>query len=758
MSQASSVNAATPGALPAGPATGPALAPRNWRVAYRLIALVAIPAVLGLALAGLRITDETRSATGYGQVARLAALGRQDTGLAQALESERAGTAAFIAHGRPAAGRSALHRQYVRTDRWAATVGRLVRHLGPGYPPQTRASASAVLASLAGLPELRSQAAQARIPALAVMNAYSAAIATLFAVNDGIADFSGNATLISSVRALGALSRMTDQATQQQAILGVVLAQGHFDPGALTALTSAQARQASDFAAFRSSASPEQSWAVTTTLNAPQARQAQAVEQRAVAAGSGPLALGAQARQQWQAGMSYTVGWMRHAAQQLTGWITGYARGLQRSAVRSALITGAAALAALAVVLLVTLLVARSVVRPLRRLEAAARFVAGAQLPAAARALEVTGDPAHAVPVTTIGPVTPIEVRSTDEIGRVARAFDQVHREAVALAADQARQRASITALSARFFRRSYSLQERLLQLIDSAELTEDDPERLASLFQIDHLVTRMRRHSDSALILAGNETSRHPAGPFSLVDVVRAAISEIEDYDRITLHIQQRVSVSGSAAADTVHLLAELVENATAFSAPATQVTMSGQAVRDGGARITITDSGTGMPGEQLSQLNWRLAHPPAADVASSWRVGLFAVAHLAARHGITVVLSQPPDGGTTAEVYLPAALISHDVVPGGWLRQAAAAPPAGTDERANGRTPAWDVPFSALRIAAKPEPPVAPETGGPEAVPLTLSAPVPSAEPGPAAADQENGPAPGQRVRGTERPGQEG
>ena len=171
-------------------------------------------------------------------------------------------------------------------------------------------------------------------------------------------------------------------------------------------------------------------------------------------------------------------------------------------------------------------------------------------------------------------------------------------------------------------------------------------------------------------------------------MDVVRAAISEIEDYDRITLHIQQGVSVSGSAAADTVHLLAELVENATAFSAPVTQVTMSGRAVRDGGARITITDSGTGMSGVQLSQLNWRLAHPPAADVASSWRVGLFAVAHLAARHGITVVLSQPPDGGTTAEVHLPAALISHDVVPGGWLRQAAAAPLARTGERANGRT----------------------------------------------------------------------
>jgi signal transduction histidine kinase len=750
MTQSRSAHAAPAGGMPTRAAKGSVLAPRNWRIASRLIVLVAIPAVLGLAVTGLRITDATRSAAAYGQVGQLAALGRSVTGLAQALENERADAAEFIAQGRPAAGRAALGRQYVITDRWAAAVRRLVHQLGPGYPAQTRASAAGVLASIAGLPALRRQAAQTRAPALAVINGYSAATARLFAVNDGIADLSGNGTLISSVRALGALSRMTDQAALQQALLGVALGQGHFDPGVLTALTSAQARQASDFASFRGSASPEQSWALATTLAAPPARQAQAVEQRAIAAGGGPLALGPQASQQWQAGMSYTVGWTRRAGQQLTDWITGYAQDLQRSAVRSAIVTGAATLAALAVVLLITLLVTRSLVRPLRRLEAAALFVAGARLPAAARALEVTGEPEHAVPVT------PIEVRSTDEIGQVARAFDQVHREAVRLAADQARQRASISALSARFFRRSYSLEERLLRLIDSAELTEDDPDRLASLFQMDHLATRMRRHSDSALILAGNETSRHPAGPFPLVDVVRAVISEIEDYDRITLNVQQGVSVSGSAAADIVHLLAELLENATAFSAPATQVTMSGQAVRDGRARITITDRGTGMPGEQLSQLNWRLAHPPAADVATSWRVGLFAVAHLAARHGITVLLSQPPDGGTTAEVSLPAALISHDAVPGGWLRQAAAGPPAGTGERANGRTPAWDVPFSALRITAKPEPPVAPESGVREAVPL--SAPVPAPDPGTAAAGQQNGPAPAQRVRSAERPGQEG
>lgn len=726
MSQSRSAHAARSGGRATQGGMGSALAPRNWRVATRLILLVAIPAVLGLALAGLRITDTARSATAYGQVARLAALSQQVTGLTQALEDERAAVAAFIAQGRPAAGRLALQRQYVTTDRWAATVRRLLPQLDRGYPAQTQASAAAVRASLADLPGLRRHAAQPQAPALAVINGYSAATSGLFAVDDGIADLSGNPMLITSVRALGSLSRMKDHASLQQAILGAALAQGHFGAGALTALTSAQAQQASDLDSFRSSATPEQSWALITTLASHQARQAQAVERRAMAAGNGPLAGGAQASQQWQAGMSYTVGWMRHAEQQLTDWITGYAQGQQQSAIRSAMVTGGAGLATLALLLAAALLVARSMVRPLRRLEAAARDVAGARLPAAAHALGVAGQPDHPVPVT------PIAVPSRNEIGDVARAVGQVHEEAVRLASEQAWHRASVSALSARFFRRSYSGQERLLRLIDQLELSEDDPERLASLFQMDHLVTRMRRDSDSALVLAGDETQRQAAGPFSLVDVIRAAVSEIEQYDRVVLSVQQGVVVSGGAAADTVHLLAELLENASTFSARSAPVTVCGQQVRGGGCLISIADGGGAMSQDQLRQLNWKLAHPAPADAAFPQHVGLSAVAHLAARHGIDVMLKMPPDGGTTAEVHLPATLISYDGMPGGWLRQAGGVP--------------LDVPFSAVRFASGPMPPREPESATPkpesatrESVPL--SSPVPPPAPAAPSADQETG-----------------
>jgi len=714
----SSADAAPSGAWPGQRASGSALALRNWRVARRLIVLVAIPTVLGLALAGLRVTDTMRSAQVYGQVGRLAELGQQVTGLAQAMEDERADTAAFIAAGRPASGLAVLHRAYAVTNGWAAGTRRLVHQLGPGYPAQTRASAATALASLARLSGLRRDAAQSQTPALAVINGYSAAIAGLFPVDDGIADLSGSSALTTSVRALGALSRMKDQASQQQAILGVALAEGRFGPGALAALTLAQAQQASDLASFRSSASPEESWALTDTLANPLARQARAIEQRAMAAGDGPLALGAQAGQQWSAGMSYTVGWMRDAERQLAAWSTAYAQSLQRSAMRSAIITGGAALAGLLLILLITLIVVRSLVRPLRRLEAAALGVAEVGLPAEVRALRMRN-------FSSLPLVTLVGVESADEIGRVARAIDRLHHEAVRLAEEEARLRGSTNAIYASFFRRSHFLLERLLRLIDSLELGEDDPERLATLFQMDHLATRLRRNSDSTLVLAGHESPDHWTEPVTLVDVLRAAVSEIEQYDRVVLDVQTgvsvhtAVSVSGSAAADTVHLLAELLDNATTFSPKPTQVVMSARTVRGDGVLINIADRGPGIPEEQLGQFNWQLAHPHLTDVTASPHLGLFAVAQLAARHSITVALGLSPGGGTTAEVRLPAALISPDAKPSVW------AGPAN----------------EALR-----------EVDIPEAVPLTLSAPLPAPAPpvsfaaaGPPAVDGEpSGPLP--------------
>ncbi len=362
--------------------------------------------------------------------------------------------------------------------------------------------------------------------------------------------------------------------------------------------------------------------------------------------------------------MTYTVNRMRRAERQLADSIALQARALHSGAVRSLVLTAAAAVAVLIFVLLATAVIARSMVRPLRLLKAGALDVAGVRLPGEVREMSTAGGANTAVEVVPIG------VHSTDEIGQVARAFDQVHREAVRLAADEARLRGSVSAMFVSLSRRSQSLLERLLKLIDSLELGEQDSERLAELFRMDHLATRMRRNSENLLVLAGQEPPRRWAEPVSLADVARASVSEIEHYDRVVLDVQAGIGVTGNAVADVVHLLAEVLENATAFSAKDTPVTVSGHALRSGGVLVNVIDSGMGMTDEQLAQVNWRLENPPPADVEVSRHMGLFAVAHLAARHGIRVRLRKAPGEGLIAHVWLPDALISHDSMPAPWDR----------------------------------------------------------------------------------------
>jgi HAMP domain-containing protein len=359
------------------------------------------------------------------------------------------------------------------------------------------------------------------------------------------------------------------------------------------------------------------------------------------------------------------------------------------------MLTAVAALVVLLFVLLVTVIIARSMVRPLRRLKAGALEIAEVRLPGEVRKLSEAGG--NAAPSADM---EPIGVHSTDEIGQVARAFDQVHREALRLAADEATLRGSVSAMFVSLSRRSQSLLERLLRLIDSLELGEEDPERLSNLFRMDHLATRMRRNSENLLVLAGHETPRRQSGPVSLVDVLRASVSEIEQYERVSLNVQPGIALIGNAVTDTVHLLAELLENATMFSAKSTQVSVSAHSLSDGAVLVGVTDNGMGMSGEQLMQLNWRLENPPVADVAVSRHMGLFAVAHLAARHGIKVGLQKPATGGITVHVLLPDALTAHDMNTAPWM-QPAAAPAASALARAAPRAAPRAASFSPSRAS---------------------------------------------------------
>ncbi|MBU6533080.1 nitrate- and nitrite sensing domain-containing protein [Streptomyces mayonensis] len=329
------------------------------------------------------------------------------------------------------------------------------------------------------------------------------------------------------------------------------------------------------------------------------------------------------------------------------------ASAIADNAERDAYITGAAVVVALLAAFILAGMVARQMSRSMRQLRNAAFGIAEQRLPTLVDQLSRT-DPGR---VDTR--VQPIPIATKDEIGEVARAFDQVHREAVRLASEQALLRGNINAIFTNLSRRNQSLIEGQLSLITELENNEAEPDQLENLFRLDHLATRMRRNGENLLVLAGEEPGRRWDQPVPLVDVLRAASSEVEQYERIELSGVPEAEIHGRAVTDLVHLLAELLENATTFSSPQTKVRVTATRLPDGRVMVEIHDKGIGLTAEDFADINHKLANPPTVDAAISQRMGLFVVGRLSDRHGIRVQLR--PSGeqaGTTSLVMLPDAI----------------------------------------------------------------------------------------------------
>ena len=330
----------------------------------------------------------------------------------------------------------------------------------------------------------------------------------------------------------------------------------------------------------------------------------------------------------------------------------------------SALAIGAVIIIVLLLAAWLTLLVARSVLHPLNRLRAGALEMSRVRLPDLVR--RVRENSAEGRPAD----LEPIDVDSSDEIGQVARAFDQMRREMLRLSASEGAVRGELDSMFVNLSQRSQSLVERQIRLIEGLEQGEQDRERLASLFRMSRIAARMHRNSQNLLIVAGHDQATSWNQPVALVNVIRAAVSEIEDYERVSLSAQPDIAVRGPAVNDAVHLLAELIENATSFSAAEMSVDISGQLLASGGVLVDVTDRGVGMSAKEMAYANWQLENQQAKNINVLKWMGMFVVARLAARHGMRVRLQQAEFGGLTALVWLPDEILAY---------QGAAAPQAG-------------------------------------------------------------------------------
>jgi signal transduction histidine kinase len=664
-----------------------ALRLRNWRVRWRLFALVIVPTVAAIVLGLVRIEAANTTASNFGRISQLATLGQDFTALTQSVENERDLTAGYLASKQGADSTQTaillgeLKKQYDSTDKSLAAAEGLadaVSSASSGNPQTTRNDVTEALQNLnVDLPDLRGFV-NSQIDPLAMTTTYSQLLSPLLAFDQEIAAGSSNAQLAQFATVLESAAQLEDQASQQRALLFAALFQGQFQPGLLASLVAAQTEQASNLTSLQSAAAnvpayvpasggTQSGFSATLTpvqqfngiVQGPLIDDAQRIELDAIIAGQagGQPDGGASNAAEWFTDMTANLDDMRTFDADELDAISSQADTLRQGALGSERLTALIVLILLLVVLGITILVAQSMIRPLRRLREDALDVAGRRLPDIVQRLSRDSDESIEI--------EPIGIDSTDEIGEVARAFDQVSGEAVRLAGEEALLRANLNAMFVNLSRRSQSLIERQLGIIETLEQSEQDSDRLSSLFRLDHLATRMRRNSENLLVLAGHEAPRKWTKPVPLVDVLRAAVSEIEQYERITMNVQAGLVIAGRAASDVVHLAAELAENATTFSREDTQVRITGQLLTSGGVLVEITDEGLGIPEQELAHANWRLDNPPVIDVAVSRRMGLFVVGRLAARHGIKVRLRRANSGGLSALIWVPETVAEAEPVP---------------------------------------------------------------------------------------------
>ncbi|WP_405841756.1 nitrate- and nitrite sensing domain-containing protein [Streptomyces platensis] len=641
---------------PSGP--GSRIALRNWRISTRLVSLLALPVVAATTLGGMRIGTSLENIDQLDKMQLLTEMTRQATELADALQVERDKSAGPLAGSGNVKDDANVVAPRESTDRARLSFNQATDDIRGQDATMTgvRATVLEITRQLNTLNEIRNNAYKDADNSTRTITSYNQLINSLLSLSQDMAQATSNPEMIRSTRALAAFSSAKEYASIQRALVSAGLA--HDGGPQLSSNDRLAGRNAENnekaardrFSQIYTSNGENSAGTLTRGLdgNNDEIKAAVAFAHRAFASGSGIRSQDYRYLD-WYDSDTVKIDEMSRIETTLLSEMEQKSRQLRDEATQSAIISGALILLVLGVSLVGAFVVARSMVRSLRRLQDTAQKVAQDRLPELVKQLSESDPQDVDTSVESVG------VHSRDEIGRVAAAFDDVHREAVRLASEQALLRGNVNAMFTNLSRRSQGLIQRQLSLISELESREADPDQLSSLFKLDHLATRMRRNGENLLVLAGEEPGRRWTRPVPLVDVLRAAASEVEQYERIELNAVPQTEVAGRVVNDLVHLLAELLENATSFSSPQTKVKVTGHALPDGRVLVEIHDTGIGLSPEDLSAINERLASPPTVDVSVSRRMGLFVVGRLSLRHGIRIQLRPSDSGGTTALVMLP-------------------------------------------------------------------------------------------------------
>ncbi|RSN63025.1 histidine kinase [Amycolatopsis sp. WAC 04182] len=631
---------------------------RDWSLPVKLSAVTLVPILIALALGIATIAGQVGRSDGYQRLDRLVALSGQIRTLADGLGRERTQSAAGLTAGTVG---GTLELASARADvdtaipLYGAAATRAVEN-----EPSLRQAREAAAAQLDRLPDIRQRASSGQLDPVQAIGEYTDVTTALLALDTALAAGAGQDVLGGTPTALHDLAVMKEQLSLSQALISFGIARSSLAPSELDQVRTAELRLADRLTDFRAAASEQQRQEFSAAVTD------QAMENRDRLA---KTALGEQGTPSAQAFRSLSAQGWTDASTVVIGKVGEVANkfGAETSAVSAELVDDASSGAGLLAVLLfgamvlavaVVFLITRQLLRSLKVLRASALDVAEKQLPDAVRNIQEGRSQGT--------DVRPVPVGGDDEIGEVARAFDKVHHQALRLATEQASMRTGYSNVFVNLSRRSQSLVQRQLQLIERLERDEEDADQLATLFQLDHLATRMRRNNENLMVLSGAEPGRRSGQPVSATDVVRAAVSEIEQYQRVTVQNPPPVRLVGYAANDLMRLIAELLDNATAFSAPETQVTVATRLVEDGSFGIDILDKGIGMNEAEVAEANARLTEAPNVDLTTSRRMGLFVVGRLASRHRIGVSLHGGKDiVGVRATVSVPADLVM--VPPGG-------------------------------------------------------------------------------------------